>query len=223
LEQLVSSPMSLMKSDAATKVGQLCEDGQIEEAAGLAHSLLSHFPADNDLNAELAGYFYAACEFDEVLDILSNFRDAAKRELRADFSIEEVIAAKERNFSAPGSYPVSFRRMSFWERGHFSNRFHLSPILLFSISKSHFEIRTRFKNYRYAIRDVLGVDLLLEAKRKGYGAGASVGYTRRTLVIRTVGRVFKIDVSVQHADFKNSKLFEGIMSELFDVNKIDMR
>ncbi len=211
----------------SSQIGRLCEENKIEEAKELKQHLFGEVGAHNNLYAEVAGYFYLAGQYDEVRNIFKEFQKKTGMKLRADFTWEDVL---EKQASVGNTLAkvntrdsVEFIRMSFWKRGHFSNRFRLFPPLSICITRSKIIIKNRLGEFCCKHEDVDGVDLIYEDKSKAYGRGVGIKYTRKTLVIGLQSRKFWIDVSNQFPDFYDSKLLEQKILAIYQVNVIDKR
>lgn len=99
----------------------------------------------------------------------------------------------------------TFERMSIWERGHFSNSFRLNPVIRIGVSEETLRIKRRYgTERRYAWKDI---EAFFTKKRayKGYGAGTGGHFTKRELHIVTPDEAYKIDVSSNFPDFKQSR------------------
>lgn len=103
------------------------------------------------------------------------------------------------------SLPKTYRRMTIWERGHFSNSFRLNPVVELEVSEEALSIKRKFGSRQsYAWRDIEAFCTKRRA-HKSYGAGTGSSFTLRELHIVTEGETYSIDVSSDFPDFKQSR------------------
>ena len=111
----------------------------------------------------------------------------------------------------------SFRRMSLGERGHFANSFRLNPVSEIDISPESLRLKRRYGAYRiYAWSDIEDSFFIKKRAFKGYGVGTGGYFTQRELHIVTQDETYKIDVSSNFPDFKQSrKMLMALKKYLF--------
>ena len=97
-----------------------------------------------------------------------------------------------------------FERLSFKERGHFSNAITINPVLRLQFCNEYLKINRRFGSVTFPFNS-LHADILKRPIAKGYG-GYSSTYMNQTLVtIKAANFKCTFDLSGNFPDFKPAK------------------
>lgn len=114
-----------------------------------------------------------------------------------------------------------FIRMTFSERGHFSNTFHFSPVRKIMVNNDGLEITKGYHSSFYKWEEIQ--EAIIESKKSFKGYGRSYGtFIKRTFVLGTNDSTYKFDVSSNFPDFNNNQKLLEILYKNLDVKKVNV-
>ena len=184
--------------------------GQPEKATELLLGLLERNPKDEKLVATAINMLLSLLRYKEALIAYDEFHSLTGRSPRTDISREEIASlVSEQDKAGRGrEKDITFARLTFWKRGHFSNLPNLLPVRKITFTDRQLIVQKGFSTYQYPYADVSASVRTLKSKYKSYGAGTGGRYTQRIMELRTKDKVFQFDVSSSFPDFERSLALE---------------
>jgi len=114
--------------------------------------------------------------------------------------------------------PATFNRITFRERGHFSNHFKLNPVLRLVFDSTSMTVVHRFGTSTHPYSK-LSAKILKTYTYKPYGGGAGSHIPQTLVTIHGKGTSFSFDLSTQFPDFKNSKEIIALIEQYMPVTE----
>jgi hypothetical protein len=172
---------------------------ELTRARDVVFSALNETGADAGVYSDAVSIFMLGRMYDDAERVHMQYKIQTGRDLRADFSLDEV--RRERETSAPimQDGAVIFRRLSLFQRGHFSNHFTLRPVTAVEVSDGRLVVLRGFQRFAFGWHDVK-VTITRRKAAKGFGHVA-MKFRQRLCTIETSQGRFRFDVSDQYPDF----------------------
>jgi tetratricopeptide (TPR) repeat protein len=200
---------SNMRSSEADirKANECMAAGKKEEARLSLQKVLARYPDEKGVYEDAVNIYLLGKLFDEAIAVFGLYRERFKQNLHTDFSLKEIEKEKEQYESAARRWHSEenkvFKRMSIFERGHFSNLPMISPVKEVALSTEGITLKKGGKD-QYRWMEINDAFVTSREGYKGYFLGED---TYRTLHIQAGNQTFNIDISEKFPDLKDSGMF----------------
>ncbi len=188
----------------------LMEAGHEEQARALVYQVM------NDTAAKKSDYGYAVDFFivyemyEDALHAIAAYKQKTGKALRGDPGPDEIRRLQaellQKRQQLDSDEVKVLDRLSFRDRGHFSNYLTLRPVTKIRIFKDKICITKRGKERCYFWSQIEDCRIETNKAYKGYGMAAAVEITQKTMALKTPDGTYKFDVSSQMPDFGYGKL-----------------
>ena len=186
---------------------EMIESGSADEACNIIDEIISAEVPEEGVCGDIVNILLLIPDYKRAKNIFYIYLEKTGENLVCDVTLGEITkeeGREDRVFRA-GKWKA-FERMSVLERGHFSNKIYLNPVINLNISEEGVYLKKRFSKWRKYKWELVS-KAFIESKRayKSYGAGTGGRYQKRTLHILTIDNEYLIDVSSSFPDFRDSK------------------
>lgn len=205
--------MSNLKTYISQSLVELIESGGADEACEIIDEIISTEVPEEGVCGDIINILLLIPDYKRAKNIFVLYFEKTGKNLVCDITLDEISKEEDREVRVleAGKWKA-FERMSVLERGHFSNKIYLNPVINLNISEEGVCLKKRFSKWRkYKWNLVSKAFIENDQAYKSYGAGTGGRYQRSTLHILTIDSEYLIDVSSNFPDFRNSK---KLLSEL---------
>jgi hypothetical protein len=194
--------------------------GKKEAAKKVLEHLFARLPENETIYADAVNIYMAGHCFNEAKAIFQLYKSRFGSDLRTDFSLADIEREESKHNTTEKAYDSSavkvFKRMSPFERGRISHHPMIFPVKEIRISNDEIVLRQGWHEYHYAWSEIQEVFITTRRGYKGYQFSDDF---IRTLNLRTRDRTFRIDVSVNFPDFRNSQVLLKELSSKIKVRE----
>ena len=208
--------------DEIRKANEIMARGKKDEAKSVLQSLLQGFPKDQNLYQDAVNIYMAGKMYEEAKTMFALYERETGQNLHADFTLDGIVREQIEHETLSRGYAKAdtkiFKRMSFSERGRFSQNPSLFPIREIRITREDFLIMKGRREYRFRWPEILDARIILRKGYKGYQFSDDIV---RTLVLKTRDQSFKINVSANFPDFEGSDMLVNELRQHLEVLEVN--
>jgi hypothetical protein len=194
------------KKKILLKANSLIRKDKYDEAKLLISDLINKYPTDNGLYVDAVNIYLEGGLYGDAKYLFKKYNEETGNNLKnVDFTLEEIeqeeLQDKQKRSECEKSNKLSFKRMSFVERGYFSNYRTLLPVSELIIDNDSLTIRKSWRTFIYKWQDIASA--IIE-KRLLPPVKFGSRHERRMILKTNDNNTFIFDVSKVHPDFKHS-------------------